>query len=143
MTQAFQPESGPVVLFDGECGLCNRVVRLLLRLDRQGRLRFAPLQGSAGQAYLRAHALPTREFSTLVFVGDWPASGFQLRTAGVSSALRACGGVGRVLGAFLGAVPTRLGDVAYGAVARWRNRIFGPWKACPLPRPEWAQRFID
>jgi predicted DCC family thiol-disulfide oxidoreductase YuxK len=141
--QAIQPESRPVVLFDGECGLCNRVVRLLLRLDRRGRLRFAPLQGAAGQAYLRTHALPPRQFSTLVFVGDWPASGFQLRTAGVASALRSCGGAGLVLGALLAAVPTPLRDAAYRAVARWRHRIFGPWKACPLPRPEWAQRFID
>mgnify|MGYP000479251079 CR=1 FL=1 len=25
--------SGPVLFFDGECGLCNRIVRLLLWLD--------------------------------------------------------------------------------------------------------------
>jgi predicted DCC family thiol-disulfide oxidoreductase YuxK len=37
--------TGPVLFFDGECGLCNRVVRLMLRLDRRGRLRYAPLQG--------------------------------------------------------------------------------------------------
>ena len=56
------------MLFDGECGLCDRVVRLLLRLDRRGRLRFASLQGPEGQAYLRAQGLLTRDFSTLVFV---------------------------------------------------------------------------
>src|SRR4051812_37486572 len=47
----------PVLFFDGECGLCNRVVRLLLRLDTRGRLRFAPLQGPVAQDYLRAHGL--------------------------------------------------------------------------------------
>jgi hypothetical protein len=29
---------GAVLFFDGECGLCNGVVRILIRLDRTGRL---------------------------------------------------------------------------------------------------------
>ena len=52
-------EIGPVLLFDGTCGLCNRCVRLLLRLDRRARLHFAPLQSAPAQAYLRTHGLPT------------------------------------------------------------------------------------
>lgn len=34
---------GPVVLFDGDCTLCNASVRFAARRDRHGRLRFAPL----------------------------------------------------------------------------------------------------
>jgi hypothetical protein len=52
-TDAARPD--PVLLFDGECGLCQRLVRVLLGLDRRGRLRFAPLQGPAAQSYLRQH----------------------------------------------------------------------------------------
>ncbi len=146
--------AGPVLLFDGECGLCNRVVRLLLRLDRRGRLRFAPLQGPAAQGFLHAHGLPVEDFSTLVFVPDWARSTssgrarredpeFLLRTDGAIAALRAGGGAGRWLAAVLAIVPRRLRDAGYKFVARTRYRIFGPWKACPLPRPEWAARFLE
>jgi hypothetical protein len=41
-----------VLFFDGECGLCNGLVRILIRLDRPGRLHYAPLQGPSAQAYL-------------------------------------------------------------------------------------------
>jgi predicted DCC family thiol-disulfide oxidoreductase YuxK len=141
----FPAAADPVLLFDGECGLCNRVVRLLLRLDRPGRLRFAPLQGAPAQAFLRAQGLPTREFSSLVFVPDWAQRdrpGLQLRTAGVIAALRTVGGAGRILAAGLAIFPAGLRDAGYRLIARWRYRIFGPWRDCPLPRPEWRQRFL-
>src|SRR5688572_12325015 len=86
---------GPVLFFDGECGLCNRVVRLMLRLDRHGRLRFAPLQGAVAQEYLRRHGLPTHDFETLIYVPDWARRDrpdHLERTAGVLAALRAIGG---------------------------------------------------
>ena len=137
---------GPVLFFDGACGLCNRVVRLLLRLDRQGRVRFAPLQGPVAQAYLGAHGLPTEDFDTLVFVPDWSRRGqpeFQLRTAGVIAALRAAGGAGGPLAALLALFPAGLRDAAYRTVAHWRYRLFGAWRPRPLARAEWAERFLE
>ncbi|HXA14482.1 MAG TPA: DCC1-like thiol-disulfide oxidoreductase family protein [Opitutaceae bacterium] len=137
---------GPVLLFDGVCGLCNRVVRLLLRLDRRGVLRFAALQGEPAQEFLRAHDLPTEDFSTLVLVPDWSrrsGENYLLRTDAVVVALWMCGGASRVLAAMLRAVPRRLRDAGYRFVARTRYRFFGPWQACPLPRPEWARRFLE
>ena len=135
--------TGPVLLYDGECGLCNRAVRLLLRLDRGERLHFARLQSDAGQTYLRAHGLPTKAFSTLVFVPDWPAGDTApfLRTDGVIAAFRAVGHPGWA--GMLAVFPRGLRDAGYKFVARTRYRIFGAWKQCPLPRPEWAARFIE
>ena len=92
------PESsGPVLLFDGACGLCQRMVRVLIWLDRKGRLRFAPLQGQAAQVYLRERGLPTEDFETLIYVPDWgrrAVVGHLVRTAGALAALRVTGGVG-------------------------------------------------
>lgn len=135
----------PVLLFDGECGLCNRVVRLLLRLDPDGRLRFAPLQGASAQSYLRAQGLPTEDFDSLVFVPDWNERahpGYLLRTDGALAALRTAGGVGRVL-AWASVLPRGWRDAAYRLLARWRYRLFGTWQPRPLARPEWAGRFLD
>src|SRR5262249_57642651 len=39
-----------LVLYDGECGVCSRIVRWLLDADRRGELRFAPLQGATAAA---------------------------------------------------------------------------------------------
>jgi predicted DCC family thiol-disulfide oxidoreductase YuxK len=40
-------------------------------------------------------------------------------------------------------VPPGLADALYAAVARRRYRFFGRFDACPLPRPEWRDRFLD
>lgn len=37
---------GGLVVFDGNCGVCTRSVRLLKRLDRRSRLTYAPFQDS-------------------------------------------------------------------------------------------------
>lgn len=135
--------AGPVLLFDGECGLCNRCVRLLLRLDREAKLRFAPLQSPAAQAYLRTRGLPTADFDSLVFVADWRgAVAPLLRTDGVLAALRLCPGTGRALAAVLGIFPASWRDWGYKLIARWRYRIWGEWRPRPLTRPEWAGRFF-
>ncbi|HYP16259.1 MAG TPA: DCC1-like thiol-disulfide oxidoreductase family protein [Opitutus sp.] len=142
----FLPRPLPVLLFDGECGLCHRLVRLLLRIDRSESLHFAPLQSPPAQVYLREHGLPTSDFDSLVFVPDWhhrAGDTFLLRTAGAVGALRACGGVGAEVAAVLGVVPQRWRDAGYRAVARWRYRLFGPWQPKPLARPEWAARFLS
>ena len=136
----------PVLFFDGECGLCQRVVRLLLRMDREGRLHFAPLQGGASQAFLRQHGLPTADFESLVFVPDWESRDrpeYLLRTAGVIGALQAAGGSALILAAGLAMVPASWRDAGYRAVGRWRYRVFGAWRPRPLARPEWNRRFLE
>lgn len=136
--------AGPVLFFDGECGLCQRIVRLLLRLDRRGLLRFAPLQGPTAQAYLAQHGLPLRDFDSLVFIPDWShreRPEFLVRTDGIAAALRRIGGWARLL-AWFAILPPGWRDKAYQLVARFRYRLFGTWQPRPLKRTEWTSRFL-
>lgn len=138
--------SGPVLLFDGECGLCQRLVRLLLRLDRRRRLCFAPLQGPAAQGYLRQHGLPATDGESMILVPDWhrrdPPRYLQ-RTDAMIAALREVGGIGRMVAAVLRLVPAAWRDAGYRLVARWRRKIFGAARAGVLARPEWSGRLLD
>lgn len=134
----------PVLLYDGECGLCQRVVLALLRADRAGRLRYAPLQSAPAQAYLRAQGLPTEDFDSLVFVPDWddPVPGaYRLRTDGALAAVAVAGGGWRML-AWLRFVPRGLRDPGYRLVARTRHALFGRGRPVALSDPAWAGRFL-
>ena len=139
------PKLRPVLLYDGECGLCNWAVRRLLRADRTGCLHFAPLQSGPAQEYLRAQGLPGADFASLVFVPDWsdPARGtYRLRTDG---ALEACAVVGGGLWRMVGwtrFIPAALRDIAYKLMARSRYALFGQYQPSPLPEPEWEKRFL-
>jgi predicted DCC family thiol-disulfide oxidoreductase YuxK len=137
------PPRTPLLLYDGECGLCNLCVRGLLRIDRRGLLRFAPLQGPTAQAILRARGLPTVDFDSLVFVPDHPSptGPVWVRTEGVLRIFSELGGVWRAFAA-LRILPGWLRDFAYTRVARMRHALFGEYRPSPLRRPEWAARFL-
>ena len=135
---------GPVLLYDGDCGLCNRLVRALLRSDRAGRLNFAPLQSAPGQAYLLAQGLPITDFDSLVFVSDWdhPVMGdYRMRTDGAIAACKVVGGVFGAI-AWLRILPRWMRDPFYKLVARMRYKVFGVYRPTPLARPEWEKRFL-
>ena len=134
----------PVLLYDGECGLCAALVRRLLREDDSGRLRFSPLQGPAAQVYLRARGLPTADFDSLVFVPDWerPESLEPLlRSAGAFAAADEPGGICRVL-SWLRILPRTWTDAVYRGVARVRGVFNPPRVGAPADELAWEKRFL-
>ncbi|HEU4560651.1 MAG TPA: DCC1-like thiol-disulfide oxidoreductase family protein [Longimicrobium sp.] len=138
MATAIPEIDGPLVLYDGECGLCNRSVQLILRHDRRGRFRFAALQSELGRTLLERHRLPADVVDTVVLV-----DGDQAFTRS-AAALRIAGMMDRpwpLLRAFA-IVPRPLRDVGYNFVARNRYRWFGRTDACMLPPPEVRARFL-
>lgn len=134
----------PVLLYDGECGLCNGVVLFMLRHDRAGRLHFAALQSDPAQHYLRAQGLPTADFGSLVFVPDWndPRPGaYLMRTDGALAAFAELGQPWRRM-SWLGIVPRFVRDAVYKLISKTRYAIFGEYRPRPLPDPAWEKRFI-
>ncbi len=129
---------GPIVLYDGVCGMCNGLVKFVARLDRRGRFRFAALQGETGQALLREHGLRTDDFDSAVLVEDGRAF---VRSRAVLRIVSGLGGAWRAAGV-LAAVPAPVLDFFYDRVARGRYRIFGRSDACVLPPPELRARFL-
>lgn len=129
-----------ILFYDGGCGLCHGAVRLLLRLDRVGRLRFAPLGGETfdrlvGEAQRRA--LP----DSLVL--RTAGGALLLRSEALATALRLCGGAAGWLGAAVRLLPRGLADRAYAALARRRLRLFGrASEACPVPPGPLRARFL-
>lgn len=149
-----------LLLYDGVCGLCDRTVQFLLRIDRHGRLRFAPLQGPTAAAILTRHGLAVpvadpagsgRGPDSVIFVANVsgvstatgePGELLSLRSTAVLDALVAVGGVWRVGAALVRLVPRPLRDLLYDWVARNRYRWFGRFDTCRLPTPAERARFL-
>jgi predicted DCC family thiol-disulfide oxidoreductase YuxK len=122
--------TGPVLLFDGECGLCVRCVKLLLAFDRKRHLKFTSLQGETAQAFLRERGLPTDDFESAIFVADWANRQEEkalFKTDALLAALRAVGGLWRILLVFK-IIPRSWRDMGYDWIARRRRQLFGPVK---------------
>jgi predicted DCC family thiol-disulfide oxidoreductase YuxK len=124
-----------LVLYDGECGVCDRAVRFLAARDPGRRLRFAPLQGETAAPWReRARARPGGPFEWLVVVEEperGAAAPVHVRAAAVRRALAVAGGRWRAVAGLLALVPRPLGDAAYLAVARRRHRLAAA--SCALP----------
>ena len=136
--EAFPTSS--VVLFDGECSLCNRSVQFILRHDPGRRFHFASLQSPAGQTLLRQVGQdPTRLPDSVVLVENenvYTKSTAALRIARHLSGVWSCSVV------FL-LVPAFLRDGVYDLVARHRYRLFGRQAACMLPASDSKERFLS
>ena len=135
----------PVLLYDGVCGLCNRLVQFTLRHDRKDTFYFASLQGPTAGRILERHGQSPADLDTFYVVTDFDQPGEHLRARSDAAlfVLRGLGGGWRALAMFGGALPKFLRDAAYNLVARNRYRVFGKFDACPLPDPKDRHKFLD
>lgn len=135
----------PLLLYDGVCGLCNRLVQYVLKNDRKDEFRFASLQSEAAGRVLRRHDRYPASLDTVYIVVGFEESGERLlsRSEAVSYVLRQLGGANRVVGRFFRLLPLSVRDFLYDLVARYRYRIFGKHETCPVPDPQTRSKFVD
>ena len=140
------PESvaHPVLLYDGVCGLCNRMVQFVLRRDPAGVFRFASLQSELAASILRRHGLDARDLDTVYVVTNYerPDEHLLSRSDAVIFILQHMRASLRWTGRFLLVVPKPLREWGYKVVARNRYRIFGRYDMCPMPSEETRSRFL-
>ena len=127
-----QAKNRAIVFFDGDCSLCHTSVRFLVRLDRQQRLYFAPLQGVAAQALLPQ--ADRESLNTVVYHRVAMDGGITRHTRSdavlfavidTRSLLRFTAQIARLL-------PCSFRDWLYNCVANNRNKWFRA-NSCRLP----------
>ena len=137
--------SNPVILYDGVCGLCNRLVQFVLKHDSRDRFRFAYLQGDFAARVLQGHGADPGVLDTMYVVLDYPQAEEHLasRSDAAIIALRELGGIWGALGQLLRLLPKSLRNWGYNLVARHRYRVFGKYESCPLPVEKHRGKFLD
>jgi predicted DCC family thiol-disulfide oxidoreductase YuxK len=135
----------PILLYDGVCGLCNRLVQFVLKRDAGAHFLFASLQSGFASRILQRHGLDPHDLDTLYVVeeNERPGERLTARSDAVISVLRQLGGPWRAVSILLRALPRRLRDWGYGVIARNRYRIFGKYESCLLPQEKYQHRFLE
>jgi predicted DCC family thiol-disulfide oxidoreductase YuxK len=137
----------PIVLYDGVCGLCNRLVRFIIRRDSNAIFRFASLQGAFASRILASHHLNPGDLDTVYVVvaqnSEHPGELIFSRSDAALFVFKQLGGLYKPAAFLLQMLPRFLRDSAYNMVARRRYRIFGRFEACPLPGAQDRGRFLD
>ena len=131
--------SGPILFFDGVCGLCDRLVQFVLRRDRRRRFRFAALQSELARTTLDRFGKDARDLDTVyVATGD---GRLLSKSRAIFFVLRALGLPWSLVAVF-GVLPTAVTDWFYDRVAHNRYRLFGKRDSCRLPSPDERARFL-
>jgi predicted DCC family thiol-disulfide oxidoreductase YuxK len=137
--------ANPIILYDGVCGLCNRLVQFLLKHDKQGRLRFAALQSDFAEKVLRRHGIDAKDLDTVQVIENYEQPGERVlqRSDAILRAGRELGGVWGASSSIAKIIPRPLRDLVYRFVATNRYRMFGKYDTCMLPDPDQRRRFLD
>ena len=132
------------MLYDGVCGLCNRLNGFLLKRDPDDRFRFASLQSEFAGALLARHGADSRDLDTFYVVIDHgePTERVLDRSDGIIYMLTQLGGLWSLAGAAK-ILPKALRDAMYRIVARNRYRVFGKHESCMMPDPLHRHKFLD
>jgi predicted DCC family thiol-disulfide oxidoreductase YuxK len=135
----------PILLYDGVCGLCSRLVQFTLRRDRNAIFRFASLQSALAARILTRHGASPGDLDTVYVVvdHDLPTEYLLSRSQAVLFVLKQLGGPWPLTASLLQFLPRFLRDPAYNIVARHRYRIFGRSELCALPSDQDRARFLD
>ena len=134
--------TGPLILFDGVCNLCNTAVQWVIARDQRATFRFASVQSAAARAAIEERIgadAAARLPDSIVLLDE---RGLHTRS---TAALRIAAKLGFPwsLAAIWFVLPRFLRDPVYDFIARRRYRWFGKKDACMVPSPELRARFLD
>jgi predicted DCC family thiol-disulfide oxidoreductase YuxK len=144
-SQVLVPARGEhLILYDGVCGLCNRMNRFVLLRDTRALFDFASLQSSTGRSVLQQFGRNTEDLTTFYIVSNYCSESPALlsKARAVLFVMKSLNGVGAWLRVFR-VFPSALLDLGYGLIARNRYRLFGQSESCLMPSAEFRKRFID
>jgi predicted DCC family thiol-disulfide oxidoreductase YuxK len=127
-----------LILFDGVCNLCNGGVQFVVKRDKKEKFKFASIQSSVGQSYLRKFQLDQKgAYSIILIRGEK----YLDKSSAALEITRHLPGLWPLLSVFK-IVPKFIRDFIYDFIAKNRYRWFGKKDECMIPTPELKSRFL-
>jgi predicted DCC family thiol-disulfide oxidoreductase YuxK len=128
-----------IIVYDGQCFLCNQWLRFLPPRDPQMLYRFCPRQTATGAALLQHHGLDPVDPKSFLYVEcgrGWTG------TSAIIRILAGLGGAWRFTMLLL-LIPRALRDPFYSLLSRNRYRWRGKAAACIVPDAALRARFVE
>ena len=129
----------PLILFDGVCNLCNGAVQFVINRDKEGMFRFASLQSSSADRYLKKFRVKGQHLYSILLIKD---NKLYDQSNAILEIARELSGLWPALYAFK-IIPAFIRNAIYKLVASNRYRIFGKKDECMIPTPELKARFLQ
>jgi len=129
----------PLVLFDGECTLCSRSVRFLLRHNHSGNLNFTSLHSESGSEIVKLAGKDFEKAETVLLLQDNMLYSYSSAALKIAAHLDS---PWQILGIF-NVVPAIIRDTIYRLIAKNRYMWFGREPLCMTDEQEYHKRFLS
>lgn len=126
-----------IIVFDGVCNFCNRVVQIIIRHDPSAQIHFAAQQSEAGERLIKDLSIKESSNSVL-FVKDGLVYYQSDAVIEIAKLLTGWPSLFKY-GIF---VPRFLRNAIYNFIAANRYAIFGKQDQCMVPKEEDKGRFV-
>lgn len=135
-----EPVHQSIILFDGDCNLCNRFVQFVLDHDKKEHYTFSSLQSPLGQEIQHTIKLDASKLDSILL---YHSNGeFAQKSTAALNIFASFGGFWQLFKLFQ-IVPVSLRDMIYDWVARHRYTWFGQSDHCRIPTQQLNKRFIS
>ena len=124
------------VLYDGDCGFCNRTVAYVLTNDRSKKIKFAAIQSEFAQNLFQDNDWDTPDLSTFYFICNgrkYEKSTAALKVAQSFSSIKKIFQIGWV-------IPKFIRDMGYDMIAKHRRKFSKNY--CFVPSEKEKARFV-
>jgi len=130
----------PIVLFDGECGMCSAFVRFVLGHSNDQTIVFVSLGSDKGRQLLALHGIDPSRTDSIVFIAAGQAHVYSNAIIELARSFRSPWSAVR----FLALVPRVIRDGGYRLIARYRKRLMPLSQECPMFSPSERSRiYLD
>jgi predicted DCC family thiol-disulfide oxidoreductase YuxK len=126
-----------IIVFDGVCNFCNRIVQIIIRHDPSVQIHFAAQQSEAGERLIKDLAIKESSNSVL-FVKDGLV--YYQSDAVIEIAKLLTGWPSLFKYSII--VPRFMRNAIYKIIASNRYAIFGKQDQCMVPKEEEKGRFL-
>lgn len=127
-----------ILFFDGNCGLCNRSVKFVLRKEKNQNLLFSPLQSEFAKNILEEKNV-AQNLDTMMLLQNGK---IYLRSSAALRVTKYLKSLWPLMMIFL-IVPPCIRDFVYNYIAKNRLTWFGIADYCDMMTPELKKRFLE
>ena len=122
------PKNKTIILFDGECAMCNNYILFVAKHDSDDNFRFLSIQNKKVNELKKIHSICTENISSICLIDN---NKVKIKSKAVLKIVSLLKFPYNLLIVFY-IVPSFLRDIIYDLVAKNRYRIFGKIDECSI-----------